>query len=286
MTVGVDVAGLEEGGYAKEECVIPVGFNVCRLVSYIEMGHHVPVFMGKKQVYDQGKRIGEVKDPEMMLHLVFEFTNAERTGEYPLTCMTSSPFGTSGDLMNKLSMSKGLEERWVSKSIAMKQNYVKTLLAMHDATGTTHESLADYVGTVFGVNITHSVGKKADDDGNVPTYANMKPAGLVAPSFQHPITKEVTVLDLPEVQGEYCPEFSWYNPTMESWALVPKRIKDFILSADDYTGSELDIMLCGMQEEPAEKEADTNSTDTAAPVDTPAYDPGDNLPVYDDSLPF
>ena len=83
MAVEVDIDGLGEGGgdYEKETCVIPEGFQIARLVSYIEMGHHLPVFNGVVQKYEPpSKKAGEVKDPEMMLHLVFEFTGCEYTG--------------------------------------------------------------------------------------------------------------------------------------------------------------------------------------------------------------
>jgi len=277
MAVEVDIDGLGDGGegYEKETCIIPEGFQIARLVSYIEMGHHLPVFNGVVQKYEPpSKKAGEIKDPEMMLHLVFEFTGCEYTGNYPLCLKTSNPFGTRGDLMNKLSISKGLEEGWCSKSIAMKQNYVKTLLAMQAATKTKHPSIAAYVGTVFGITIKHSLGKKADEDGNIPTYANMKVNGIVAPVFKNPLTKEVTKLDLPDAIGTYCKCFDWNNPDMESWGLVPKYIKDFIKTAIDYSGSPLECMLLGMTEGPAE--ADDSDMDTDAPAD----------PVPDDDIPF
>lgn len=280
MAVEVDVDSLGDGGgsYAKETCIIPDGFQLCRLVSYIEMGHHVPVFNGKKQLYDHpSSRAGEVKDPEMMLHLVFEFTNAEYTGDFPLTLKTSTPFGTNGDLMNKLSISKGLEEGWCSKQVAMKQNYVKTLLAMQAATNTKHPSIASYVGTVFGVTVTHTIGKKADEDGNIPTYANMKTTSLVAPSFKNPITKEVIKLDLGDPIGTYCDIFDWNYPTIDSWEKVPKYLKEYIQKAEDYEGSPLHILLTGMQESPEDVDGGNTPNDYEAPASADL--PNDDIPV-------
>ena len=284
MAVQVDIDALGEGksgDYTKETCIIPDGFQACRLVSYIEMGHHTPRFNGKKQVYEApSKRVGEVKDAEMVIHLVFEFTDADYTGDYPLTLKTSIPFGKVGELLNKLSISKGLEEGWVSREIALKQNYVKTLMAMQAATNTKYPSLADYVGTVFGVTVTHTLGKKADEDGNIPTYANMKTTSLVAPTFRNPVTKEVIKITLPEQHGEYCKVFDWNAPTMEAWGEVPKYLKDFIMGADDYEGSTLHIMLSGMEEPPAQAEKCEDDPGYSIDPDAPA----DSYP--DDDLPF
>lgn len=284
MAVGVDVNALGEdtnGDFKPETEVIPKGFNLCRLVSYIEMGHHRPVFGGKVQKYDQGKRIGETKDVEMMIQLVFEFTNAKYTGSFPLCTKTSSPFGDKGDLMSKLSISKGVEEGWCSRSIALKQNYVKTLIAMQDATKSSHQSLDKFVGEVFGCTITHALGKKADDKGNIPTYANMKTTSLVAAEARHPVTGKVEVYDLPEIKGAYCPVFDWESPTIEAWSGIPKFTKQYILKAEDYPGSQLEILLAGLTEgvDPAGIESDTQ--DNSAPAKT-----ADPDPTPDDDIPF
>lgn len=270
--------GTGDGEFEKETMVIPAGsFELCRLVSYIEMGHHIPCFKGKKQVYEQGKRAGQVKDAEMMIHLVFEYTNAEYTGSFPLTIKTSVPFGDGGDLMNKLSISRGLEEGWLSRTNAMKSNYVKTLMAMQDATGSTHPEMASFVGQVFASTVTHSLGKKAKENGDIPVYANMKTVSLVAPSFKDP-TGKVTEFDLPEPIGEYCPVFEWDNPTIESWALVPEYLKKYIQKAEDYPGSPLEMLIAGYSEEDAGStpaEPDDSTTDTSAPAD---HIPDDDIP--------
>ena len=86
----------EDGDFegSKETKVIPAGFNLCRLTSYIELGHHNPIFKGKRATFDQGKRAGEEKPAEMLIMLTFEFPLAERTGDFPLTIKTSIPFGS------------------------------------------------------------------------------------------------------------------------------------------------------------------------------------------------
>jgi len=283
MAVGVVLDNLGDGGgdRAVETCVIPKGsFELCRLVSYIEMGHHIPCFKGKQQVYEQGKRKGEIKDSEMMLHLVFEYTNAQYTGDFPLCIKCSTPLGDTGDLMNKLSIGRGLEEGWLSRSNALKSNFVKTLMAMQDATDCTYPSLADYVGAVFATTVTHGLGKKARDDGSIPVYANMKTTSIVAPKFKDPTGKE-TVYDLPEVIGTYCPTFEWGNPDMNAWALVPEYLKKFIMKAEDYPGSPLEMLLAGYTQEdagtaPAEQEPDDAPSDTSAPVHQ--EEPEDDIP--------
>ena len=271
MAVTVNVNELGDGGgdYKKETEIIPAGFQICRLVSYIEMGHHHSMFKGKTQTYESGKRQGEIKDPEMMIHLIFEFTNAKYTGDFPLTIKTSVPFGKNGDLLNKLSIGKGLEEGWLSRANALKSNFVKTLMAMQDATGSDSGTLSDYVGKVFGCTVVHNLGKKADDNGDIPRFANMKCTSLVAPEFTNPMDGVVTDMGaiFPEQIGEYCPVFDWAEPTIAAWTEVPKYIKKFTQTALDYSGSELEIILAGYEEEkPADEPQGT--TDAGAPATT------------------
>ena len=271
----------QDSEYSVETEVIPPKFQVCRLVSYIELGHHYTTYQGKQKVYDKGKHEGKPID-EMMIHLVFEFSNAAYTGDFPLCIKTSSPFKGDG-LLNKLSVSKGIEEGWLSRKFAMKSNYMKALIAMQDATGTEYQSLAQFVGTVFGCTIKHVPGKERDD-GTTPVYANMALDSIVAPEFTHPISGDTEQIPLAEQIGEYCECFDWDNPNIEAWAEVPEYLKKYIMKAVDYKGSALEALLNGYKEpesdeSPAEAEG---TTDDEAPATT---ETNEQEPIEDD-IPF
>jgi hypothetical protein len=251
------------------------------------MGHHIPMYQGKKQVNETGKRKGEIRDPEMMIHLIFEFTNAKFAGDYPLTVKTSVPFGKNGDLLNKLSIGKGLEEGWLARKHALKANYVKTLMAMQDATGASSGAVADYVGKVFGCTVVHNLGKKAADNGDIPMYANMKCTSIVAPEFKNPIDGKTTKMDLPEQIGEYCPVFDWESPTIEAWSNVPKYLKPFIQKAIDYPGSELEMLIAGYEAAVAEDNKDAEgAADTDAPAQLDPKNDTERFTPPDDDIPF
>lgn len=284
MAINVDMDNMGEGGTReKETCVIPKGFQLCRLVSYVELGHHYPYFKGKHQVYDAGKNVGKPKDQEAMIQLVFEFTNATYTAGYPLCIKFSSPLRDTGDLINKLSVPRGVEEGWASRANQMKSNFVQALKAMQDSYNSKEGCMGDFVGRVFGCTVTHSLGSKADNDGNIPVYANMKLTSLVAPEFKHPVTGEVEKMDLPEQIGEYCSVFSWEEPTIEGWGKLPKYMQDYIMKANDYPGSVLDLMLQGYSEENPEEPIDEN--DIPFP-DGPSIDDADEpIETHDDGVP-
>ena len=283
MAIGIDLDALGEGGggWTKETEVIPEGSNVCRLVSYVEMGHHTPVFGGKRAVYDSGKNAGKNKPDEMLIHLTFEFPSAHYTGDFPLTIRTSAPYGNNGDVMNKLHIPLSLEEGWASKSIAMKMKFVKALLAMQAATKTKHPSMDLFVGEAFCCTIKHSLGKKADDSGNIPVYANMSLESLTAPRFKHPMTGKTEELEVPDTIGEYCEKFIWSDPTIEAWGALPKYIKDFIMRATDYPGSELEMLLADYSEPEAEGTPDYGPAEEA-----PKKKTGSAPEVYEDDIPF
>lgn len=251
MAVNVNPENLGDGNsdYKKEEKVIPKGFNVCRLVSYIEMGHHNPIFQGKHKVYsDKAKKAGQPMPPEMILHCIFEFPAAEYTGDFPLTVKTSVPW-KGGEFINKLNVPVGIEEGWSARKDYNKSWYGKLVLALRDATGIDSWFIGDFVGKPLGCTIDHNLGKKADDEGNIPVYANMKLDSIVPAEMKHPMTQKVEVLDVPETIGTYCEVFDWDAPTMETWALVPKYIKKAIKSAEDFPGSALDMMLAEYTED-------------------------------------
>jgi hypothetical protein len=214
----------------------------------------------------------------MIIHLVFEFPLAEYTGDFPLTIKTSVPYGGKGDFMNKLAVVKSLEEGWVDKKTALKMNFVKGLNAMRDAAGCQCEMI-DMVGKGFGCTVIHKLGKKADDEGNIPVFANMALTSLVAPEAKDPMSGKITKYEVPEAIGTYCPGFDWNNPTIESWALVPKYLKKVAQSAIDYSGSPLELMLLNYTEETAGDTGTDAKAEAAPKEDTGKPAQADDIPV-------
>lgn len=261
MAISVDTDALPEKGEAKtkETMVIPEGPNVARLVSYVEMGFHKPVFQGKPIVITEGKRAGDLKDEEFVIRLGFEFPAAEHSGDYPLSLWTSIPYG-NGEFINKLSISKSLIAGTLSKQFAARAKYVKYLEAFKSATGTNHQSLDKFIDEPLMINITHRKGK-ADKDGIVPVYANMAPEGINKPSMKHPMTGKIEVFDVPPATGTYCKVFDWEAPTVEAWKAIPKFVQDVMQKATNFHGSTLEAMLMDLPPE--------EGTDDSAPKTTP-----------------
>ena len=238
--------------YVKETLHIPAGMQQARLASYIELGKHIPLFQGKHAVYGKdSKKAGTKKPPEFMIQLVFEFPRAEYTGTYPLTIKTSIPFG-NGDFINKLSVSDALKSGNISMAFANRSKYMKYLNAMNDACGTNYDGLADFVGQAFLIAVTNKVGNKADDDGNLPVYANMKPDGINSTNYIDQMDQQEKEANVPALKGEYCSVFSWDDPTEEAWKEVPTYLKKCMKGAADFNNSPLAAMLAGMPEERTE----------------------------------
>lgn len=263
------------GDFTKETKFIPAGINQARLVSYVELGKHIPMFKGKPAVYgNDSKKAGESKPPEFMIQLVFEFPRAEHTGDFPLTIKTSSPYG-KGDFINKLSVSDALMSGNISLSYANRSKFMKYLNAMNDALGTSHDSLADFVGAPFLIAITNKPGTKAREDGSLPMYSNMKPDGIGSTKYIDQMDQQEKEAQVPDTVGEYCPLFFWDEPTIEAWKEVPKYLKTCIKGATDFTGSPVAAMLAGMPEEAADTPADNTPPATTG---TPAQ-AEDDIPV-------
>lgn len=272
------------GDYTPETKHIPAGLNQARLVSYVELGKHIPIFMGKHAVYGkESKKAGEPKPPEFMIQLVFEFPRCAYDN-FPLTIKTSVPFGNKGDFINKLSVSDALMSGNISMSYANRSKYMKYLNAMNDACGTSHDSLADFVGEAFLIAVTNKPGKKAREDGTLPVYANMKPDGINSTKYIDQMDQQEKVAQVPEVLGEYCSVFYWDEPTEEAWKEVPKYLKDCMKKASDFPGSPLEAMLAGMPEE----ESPESEEDTTPPANTgrPVEPETSQEPVPDDDIPF
>lgn len=249
------------GAYTKETMHIEAGLNQARLASYMELGWHVPMFKGKREVYGkESKKAGLPKPPEFIIQLVFEFPQSEYSGDFPLTIKTSVPFGKDGAFINKLNVSQALMSGNISMTYAIRAKYMKYLTAMNDALGTSHDGLADFVGEAFLITVTNKPGKKAREDGTLPVYANMKPDGINGTTYKNPATGKMDTVEVPELTGEYCSVFSWDEPTVEAWKEVPKYLKDCMKKSTDFVDSPLAGMLAGMPDEP-EDAADSKPED-------------------------
>jgi len=266
----------EEGnGGPKETMHIPAGQHPAILVSYVEMGKHYKEFKGKKAEYgSDSKKAGQVKPPELFISLCFEFPTAERTGDRPLTIATSVPM-KSGGIMSPLTVSDMLASGDLSRNFAMKTNFMKYLTAMQDATGTDYPSIADYVGQGFLVTVTNN-DSKPDKDGNVRTFANMKPDGIQGLSFKHPITGAVEELECPDQEGTYCKILDWDDPNLEEYKKLPEYMQKFINKAEDFPGSPLQGLLKG---QPSSDGTKNHSANAEQEVPGKPAEAGDDIPA-------
>lgn len=264
----------EEGSGNSETMFIPAGTHPAILVSYVEMGKHYKEFKGKKAVYDKtSKKAGQVRPPELHISVCFEFPNCEYTGDRPLTIATSVPM-KNGGVINALTVSDALASGSLSKSFAMKTNFMKYLIAMQDATGKNYDSLADFVGQGFLVSVSNKNGKP-DEEGNVRTYANMKPDGIQGLSFKHPVTGAVEEVPCPAQKGEYCTVLDWDDPDIEEFKKLPTYMQDFIKDAEDFNGSALDMLL---REYPDDEGTYNESAENDPEEPTDPADPDDDAP--------
>jgi hypothetical protein len=280
MAVKVNKDELDEGqgggDYEKETKFIEEGTHPARLVYYAELGKHFPIFKGKRATYDSGKKAGQHKPAELMIHLVFEFPTAPYDFN-PLCIKTSIPFGDNGEFINKLPVSDALASGKISLSFANRSKYMKFLNAMNKAAGTNHQGLHEHIGNAFLIAVTNKYGQKADEDGNIPVYANMKPEGIQKTSFKHPATGKIEDIDVPEIQGTYGPVFDWDNPTKESWEAMPEYLRNCIQRAENYEGSEVHMLVSGLYDIPKEGE-ELPQENTGRPADAE--------PMPDDDIPF
>lgn len=263
--------GAGGGDYEKETKYIEEGTHPARLVYYAELGKHFPVFKGQRAKYDQGKKAGQLKPAELIIHLVFEFPTVPYDFN-PLTIKTSIPFGDNGEFINKLPVSDALASGSISKTYANRSKYMKFLNSMNKAAGVNHQGLHEHVGNSFLIAVTNKIGTKADDDGNLPVYANMKPEGIQKTSFKHPATGKMEEVEVPEVQGKYGPVFDWDNPTPEAWEAMPEFLRKCVQRAENYSGSEVEMLVQGLYDQ---DEGDTGPKTNGAPV---VHD--------DDDIPF
>ena len=264
MAIKVKKENLTDENTSQETEHIPAGTHPAILVSYVEMGKHYKIFNGKRVVYDKtSKKAGQTRPPELHISLCFEFPSCKYTGNRPLTIATSIPM-KNGGILNPLTVSDALASGNLSKSFAMKTNFMKYLLAMQDATGKNYDSLADFVGQGFLVSVSNKEGKP-DSDGNVRVFANMKPDGIQSLSFKHPVTGVVEEVTCPKQIGEYCKVLDWDDPDLNEFKKLPEYMQDLIKNAEDYPGSALQGLLQG--EPDTEGTYDESEEDEETPAD-------------------
>lgn len=277
MAVNVNTNDLpEEGGNKnrkKETEFIKAGNRVARIVQYAELGKHYQMFKGKKAVYEQGKNAGRQKPPVLHVALTFEFPAEKYTGDYPL-CISTSRRMDNGEFFDAVTVPESLENGTMSLAYAMRTRFMKYLTNLQAATGLNYNNFADFAKAKAPVmiKVTNKLGAKKED-GTQPTYANMKPEGIVKPCFEHPTTGEVIEVEVPEAIGTYPIPFEWDAPTAEAWTGLQPWYKKAIKSAVDFAGSPIDLLL---QSDPeldkvTEPDADQDQTDSKPPepeVDT------------------
>jgi len=280
MAVTVDTSAMDDnsGDFEKETKYIEEGTHPARCVYYAELGKHLPIFKGKRAMYDSGKNAGKPKPAELMIHLVFEFPNAPYDN-MPLTIKTSIPYGDNGEFINKLPVSDALASGNISKSFANRSKYMKFLNSMNAALGTDYKGLHEFIGEGFLIAVTNKTGTKADDDGNLPVYANMKPDGIQKTTFKHPATGKMEEVPVPEAKGTYGPIFDWDNPTKEAWDAMPEYLQKCIKRAVNYEGSEVQMLVEDLYGEDAEEQP-------TPPQDNNGRPATEETPVSDDDVPF
>jgi len=277
MAVNVNTNDLPEEGEGKarnkETKFIKAGNRVARCVQYVELGKHHQMFKGKKAVYEQGKNAGRQKPPCLHVALTFEFPAEEYTGDYPL-CISTSRRMDNGEFFDAITVPESLENGTMSLAYAMRTRFMKYLTALQAATGETYTNFADFARAKSPVmiKVTNKLGAKKED-GSQPTYANMKPEGIVKPCFEHPTSGEVIEVEVPEAIGEYPIPFEWDCPTEESWKGLQPWYKTAIKAAVDFAGSPIDMLLQSNPEldkvtEPAEDQDQTGNKPAEPEVDT------------------
>jgi len=247
MAITVNVEELSEKGNKKdrkkETKHIRAGNRVARLVSYVELGKHNQMFQGKQAVYETGKNRGCKKPAVLHVGLTFEFPAEPYTGDYPLTISTTRRMDT-GEFFDAVTVPDDLANGSMSKAFALKTKFMKFLVSLQNATGKTYGSLAEFAKEqpAVLVNVTNRLGAK-DEDGHQPVYANMKPDGITAPRFEHPVTGDIQEIPVPAAIETYCTVFDWDAPTPEAWESLKPWDQKAIKAALNFGGSPCDLML-------------------------------------------
>ena len=244
-----------EGGNS-EEYHIPTSNTVCTLVSYAELGRHTRMFQGKPAIYTAGKHTGKVKPPEMMISMIFEFSGAQYSGDFPLCYVTSIYLGDNS-FVNHLGVPEAMLKNELSIQFVNKTGYKKMLDAINKNYGTKHQALFQAVGMPLAVAV-RSLAIKEDDktikvlDKEVPGF-NPKDPGKNVKGWRYytelkpeqiiPMQQEFggQIIDMynivKPVIGEYTPVFDWDNPNKDAWDMLKPFQKRAIIDALDFRES-------------------------------------------------
>ena len=274
MAVLIDPKAIEENnaGTNQEDYHVPTGKQVVNVVSYAELGRHTKMFQGKPAVYASGKSMGQIKPPELMISMIYEFSGAQYSGDYPLCYITSIYLGQKG-FANHLSVSDDFINNRLSMQFVNKTGYKKMLDAINLHYGTQHRGLLQTVGMSLLVNCkTVAIGEingKTEKllDYQVPGYdkkqanknikgwkyfTDIKPEGIM-PMVQDFMGELVDMSkNIKPVIGTYTALFDWDAPDKEAWAGLMPFQKKAIVNAEDFRTSKFGQMVAAdaeLQEE-------------------------------------
>lgn len=259
MAIKYDAKKAEENSAKSnnnEEYHITSGAHVVNLVSYAELGKHIKMFKGKPAVYASGKNQGKVKPAETFVGLIFEFSNAAYTGDYPHAYITSMFF--DGTFINGLSVSDQFVNNTLSPQFANKMSYKKFLDAINLHYGTSFQGLDEAVGMALAVKVdTVAVyeqdGKKIRcADHQVPGYdPEKKHVNVPGVKYYTTIKPECIIpmkqdfggqiidmsVNISEPKGTYTPVFDWDSPTKAAWSGLKSFQKNAIVAAENFRES-------------------------------------------------
>lgn len=305
----------KQGSHSDEKFHVPSGNHVVNLASYVELGRHVKMFNGKPAVAESGKNKGQLRPPEMFVSMTFEFSGAERTGEYPHTYETSIIM-QDGGFMHSLSVSDDFINNRLSLQFANKTGYKKYLDAINMHCNKKFQGLHQAVGTAIHVQaktVAHYKDANGKDvkclDTEVPGYDPENPhvnvEGVryytyIKPESIQPMVIMLgkTKVDMSEyivpIIGDYAPVFDWDAPTKEAWAKLKPWQKRAISKALDLDTSAFGTMLKVDEElakeietlKAGKKEAAPEKPDMPETHSAPGVPPAMVPPSSEDDLPI
>lgn len=245
-----------------EREVPPAGPTFGRLVEYIELGKR-----------EQKPYQGKAKPDAEMVRLVIELLHPKKNiVEYEV----------EGE-KKKRGM---LVSFTIKKSFSDKAQFKKLFNAMvYGRDGIKH--MAQMLGEPFLITVHHN---EVEKDGKKITYVNLQKDGvwsIGAPQSFDPVTGDTTDLR-PHIPANFAPLrlFLWDNPTKGTWdsLYIPgtKTVKDdkgvesevsknwlqeYIMSAKNYPGSALEIMLGGLNDLPASAKQEEKPAEQEKPAE-------------------
>ena len=278
----------DSGGWAAETCIIPSGPQTCQFVGYVELGKVNREYNGK------------AKDPELAVMLLFEFAEAEHTGNDPLTWNTTRQL-QNGDFFDFIGISDKLYNNKLTPAFMAKTSYMKTLAAMNMASEDEDaDSIVDLLGKMYCLDVVHT------DGGAGKIWPNMSIVGRINNGVRlNPVLDVIERDRSGNVREDYskgyparaisdCLEFSWSNPTPEAYdhELLKPWHKKTMKASIDYHDSALSDLLEANPD--IDASADDNKTPQGdKPVDQSYDKPVDKVkvdnpapPIDDDDIPF